>query len=146
MVVRDSPTAATESAPRKTWYLRVVIWYQDNVLPVTKSLCIDGEGFVTLGQLTAAKEVFQHAGVDFFHLWDFHQTSWERHTLKSLIHISTERGYHTLLLRVTTVRRCPLFEVKLLEASSECSHYGQARPSLRPAISPKGKGKQRAQD
>ncbi|KAJ3018403.1 hypothetical protein NUW54_g345 [Trametes sanguinea] len=144
--VPDLPSAVTESQPRKTWYLRVVIWYQDNVLPVTKSLCIDGEGFVTLGQFPAAKQVFQDAGVDYFHLWNFRQTSWERHTLKSLLHISTERGYHTLLVRMTAVKRCPLFEVKLLEASSECSHFGHTRSSLRPAVTPKGKGKQRAHD
>ncbi|KAI9061271.1 hypothetical protein FKP32DRAFT_1678287 [Trametes sanguinea] len=146
MRVRDLPGASTESAPRKTWYLRVVIWYQNNSLPVTKSLCIDGEGFVTLSQLPAARQVFQDAGVDYFHLWNFRQTSWERHTMKSLIHISTERGYHTLLLRMTTVQLCPLFEVKLLEASSECSHYGHTRSSLRSPATPKGKGKQRAQD
>ncbi|KAI9069867.1 hypothetical protein FKP32DRAFT_1671022 [Trametes sanguinea] len=137
--VPDLPGSASERAPRKTWYLRVVIWYQNDVLPVTKSLCIDGEGFVTLGRLPAAKQVFQDAGVDYFHLWNFRQTSWERLTLKSLIHISTERGYHTLLLRMTTVQRCPLFEVKLLEASSESSHYGHTRSPLRPPATPKGK-------
>ncbi|KAI9070336.1 hypothetical protein FKP32DRAFT_1670419 [Trametes sanguinea] len=144
--VRDLPSLATDAATRRMWYLRVVIWYRENTIPVTKSICVDGEGFITLGKLAVARQVFQDAGVNFFHLWSFRQTSWERHTLESLIYISPERCIHTLLVRMTTVQRCPLFELKLLEASAELSYFGPTgNPTLSPKT-PKGKGKARALD
>ncbi|KAJ2976420.1 hypothetical protein NUW54_g11568 [Trametes sanguinea] len=119
---------------------------QENTLPVTKSICVDGEGFITLGKLAVARQVFQDAGVDFFHVWSFRHTCWERHTLESLVHISTERCNHTVLVRMTTVQRCPLFELKLLEASSELSYFGPTRNTMFPPQTPKGKGKARALD
>ncbi|OSC96214.1 hypothetical protein PYCCODRAFT_1472803 [Trametes coccinea BRFM310] len=130
-----------ESSRKRVWYLHI-----ENTVPVTKALCVDEEGTITLRQFPAVEQVFQTAGVDYFHLWSFRQTSWERRTLKDPIHISAEPYNHTLLVRMTSVRRCPLFEAKLVEASSECSYFGRARRTSVPPMSSKAKGKQRAQD
>ncbi|KAJ8474049.1 hypothetical protein ONZ51_g7478 [Trametes cubensis] len=165
--VTHEPTVGTHStsmARGVTWYLNIVIWHkvrhhtaatdrnspdehvQNDILPATKSIRMDHEGIVFLKDIAVVRRVFVEASVKYFHLWSFMTTSWQSHSLGDAIYVSTERQHHTLLLRVASAQRCPLFEVKLLNASSECSSYGPPIQTSAPAISEKAKGKRRADD
>ena len=107
---------------------------------------MDHEGIVFLKDIAVVRQVFVEASVKYFHVWSFPTTSWQTHSLEDAVYVATSRQNHTLLLRVASAQRCPLFELKLLNASSQCSNYGPPIQSTAPEISEKAKGKRRADD
>ena len=104
------------------------------------------EGAVFLKSLPVVRQVFDRAGVEYFDHWHFRTTSWHSRALDDAFFVSTERQNHTLLVRVPSAQRCPLFEVMLMNASSDCAHYGPMVQSSVPRLSEKAKGKCRAYD
>lgn len=117
-------------------------------MPVTKSICINTSGDIYLRDYFIVRRVLDRARAEYFERWDFATTGWSHHTLDGPIHVSNMPGYHTVLLRMVGVRRCPLFALKLLDATSPNSRFGPTLPTppSAPPLSAKALGKQRARD
>ncbi|KAI0665549.1 hypothetical protein C8Q78DRAFT_1083903 [Trametes maxima] len=116
-----------QGSPRY-WYATFIIYYRENTLPVTKMVCCDHDGNITVGQHFPVRRVFDAAGVGYFHYWNSSSTSWERKMLTSPLPLSVKSS-HTFLLRMTWVRHCPYFDRMLSKTLGNCLFFGPHLPA-----------------
>ncbi|KAI0668640.1 hypothetical protein C8Q78DRAFT_1081029 [Trametes maxima] len=97
-------------------------------LPITKMVCCDHNGTVTVRQHFPVCRVFEVTGVECFHYWNSRSMSWERKTLSSLLLLSMKED-HTIILRMTWVRHCPEFDKMLSKVHGSCLFFGPCLPT-----------------